>query len=117
MARTSLTPVSAPGSYAAAGTVFTWTAADATNGNAFTLTGKQLVLAYNSDTAAAHSVTVTSVADEYGRTGNITADSIAIGAYKMYGPFKLPGWLQTDGNLYISADDALILFAVITIPD
>lgn len=116
MARTDLTAIAAPGSYATSGTAITWTAADATNGNQFTLTGKQLVLVYNSDTSA-HSVTVTSSADEYGRSGDITAESVAAGAYKMFGPFKLPGWVQTDGNLYLSADSATISFAVITLPD
>jgi hypothetical protein len=111
MARTALTPIAAPGGYAAALTAITWTAADVANGNAFTLTGGEMILVNNTD-AASHNVTLTSVNDPYGRSGTVT-EAVAAGVYKMFGPAKILGWQQSDGKFYLSADHAGVKFAII----
>ena len=115
--RITLVKTVAPGAYAADGVALTMAAADVANKNRFVPTGKELVIAYNSNAAAtARAVTINSSADQYGRTGDITADSIAAGAYHIYGPFPLDGWKQSGGYIHLEADNAEILFGVVTLP-
>jgi hypothetical protein len=111
MARTVISKTALPGPFAQAGVVMAFTAADVANLNDCTLTGNEVLIAWNSD-ASGHNVTVTSVGDSEGRTGNVT-DPIAAGAYHVYQRFPLNGWLETDGNLYFQADNALVKFAIL----
>ena len=120
MARTDITPQDALGSYpslplSADSADFTWTAGDATNNNAVTLAGRELVLVRNDGTSA-QDVTFQSVADQYNRTGNIDTYSVGAGEYAMFGPFKVPGWKQGDGKLYIDPASTDLKFAVIRLP-
>lgn len=112
MARTTLTKTTPPGSYAGAGTTLTLTAADVTNKNQFVASGNDLVIAYNSGAGAA-TITITSVDDPFGRREDIAAESIAAGAYKLFGPFKRQGWAQSDGYIYLEASSVDVKFAVI----
>lgn len=124
MARTALTAQATPstgsGSTAATGLLVTMTAADAVNFNEVKLTGKQLLLAINSSTTTDYHVTVTSVVDVMARTGDITSFTVTHNAggnaLAAFGPFPLAGWMQTDGNLYFQADNAAILFSILTLP-
>lgn len=112
MARVTIAAVNAPGGYAAAGTVAAETAADASNFNQTTHTGPNfLVIARNSGVTT-RAVTITSIADTQGRTGNIS-DTLTSGQRKVYGPFPQEGWLQSDGMLYFQAAHAEVLFSVI----
>lgn len=116
MARVSHTPDDAPGSYPTAGVTITQTAADTTNKEEFPMTGRELLLAYNSGVGAA-TVTINSVANQQGRTKDITADSIAAGATHVYGPFtERRGWAQGDGTLNFEASSTDIEFSVIRMP-
>lgn len=115
MPRTTLTPINTPDSYATAGVALTWTGADVANGNQFQATGREILLARNTDTLS-HNVSVTSVADPYGRTGNITNDAIAAGAFRVYQQFPITGWMQSDGYVYLNGDHATIQFAVLRLP-
>ena len=115
MARTTLTKSTAAGAYATAGVVLTMTAADASNQNQFVANGNDLVIAHNTG-ASARTITITSVADPYGRSGSITTESIAAGAYKLFGPYSLVGWVQTDGKIYLEASHADVKFGVVTLP-
>lgn len=113
MARTALTKTTAPGPYSADGVAVTWTAADTSNQNEFTMEGNDLLLVRNED-ASPHNFTITSAADGMGRTGHITDEAIAAGAWKVLGPFKkLTGWQQSTGVLHLEGDDANVEFAVI----
>ena len=76
---------------------------------------KTLVLVHNT-AVGAETVTFTSVADVYGRTGDITAYSLGAGDQRFFGPFKLAGWAQSGNVLWIDTSDAGILLAVITLP-
>lgn len=116
MPKTTIAAIAAPGGYAAEPTEITWTAADVANKNQATLTGKQLLLAYNSGAADPHTITITSARDEKGRLGDVTAFEIAAGEYFMYGPIPLAGWQQSDGKLYFEANHAEVKFAIITVP-
>lgn len=99
------------------GVAVTFTTADTTNKEQTTLTGREIIIAHNSGAAPA-TVTVTSTADPYGRTGDITADSIAASAYAVYGPFGVDaGWQQTNGYLYFEASSTDIAFTVIRVPE
>jgi len=122
MARLALTAQTPLGSYPALPLVansadFTWVAsgADFADGAGVTLTGRELVLIRN-DNAGAQTVTFTATPDAYGREENITAYSIGIGEYAMFGPFKPDGWMQTDGRLYFAVSAADLYLAVIRIP-
>lgn len=115
MARTALTPTTAPKSTSAAAAALAFAAADAVNGNEFPLTGREYIVAHNTDGATAHTLTVTSVADPFGRTGDLT-QSIPAGGYYVTQVFDVVGWQQADGNLYLSADNAAIELAVVRLP-
>ena len=112
MARQTLAKTVPGGSNAAAGVSVTFTAEDVTNHSAFVATGSDLVMAWNSG-ASPYTVTVTSFADPFGRLGNITAEAIAAGEHRIYGPFATAGWKQADGNIYFDASNASVKFAVI----
>lgn len=114
MARTSIaaTAVSSTG-YPTAGTTITFTAADTSNQNSTPFTGREIIIATNTHATDPFTVTITSVADSHNRTGSITAESLAAGVFKLYGPFRADGWQQSDGTLYFQGSDASIKFKVI----
>lgn len=118
MARTALTKVTPKGPYTAISPgdlALAFTAADAVNGNKFPLSGTEIVLMQNTDTGA-HHVTISSTPDDKGRSGDIASYSIAAGAFAVWSARGAhDGWKESDGNLYISADDATIKFAVLNL--
>lgn len=114
MARATLTkttPLGSYGTYAANAADLTMAAATVADKNQFVASGKDLVIAHNTG-AGAHNITITSVVDPYGRTGDITY-ALGAGEYAIFGPFDLPGWMQTDGKIYLEADHAEIKFGVV----
>lgn len=118
MARQSLTKTTATTSgFPTAGVTLTTTAEDTTNHSQFVNTGKELVVVHNTG-GSSYTFTVTGVADKFGRTGNITAESIAAGVIKIVGPFSAQeaGWMQTDGTIQLDASNAAVKFGVITLP-
>ena len=112
MARTSLTKTTAPGSYAGQGEALTMAAADTSNKNQFTASRKDIVVAHNTG-GSPYTVTITSVDDHYGRQEDISAESIAAGAIKIFGPFELHGWQQADGKIYLEANNSAVEFGII----
>lgn len=115
MPRQTLTKSNSPGPNPTAGVVVTMTAADTTNKEQFALTGREIVIVHNTG-ASSYTYTITSVADPFGRLGNITAQTILAGAIHTVGPFGLPGWQQTDGTLHLEASNAAVKFGVIALP-
>src|SRR5687768_16823031 len=119
MARTVLTKTTALGAfgtYSAGAAAVTMTAADATNFNSFPASANDLIIARNSG-AGARTITISSVADEKRRTGDITTYSIAAGGVAVFGPFTTQqGWRQSDGSIYITAEHAEVLIGVIALP-
>jgi hypothetical protein len=91
------------------------TAADASNKNQFPASGNDLVIAHNTGVGSA-TVTVTSVADAYNRTGNITTYSLDAGDVVILGPFKRHGWAQTDGMIQLEASSSDVKFGVLALP-
>lgn len=114
MARTILTPIAAPAANSITPALLTFTAWDSGNGNRFRATGKEQVIINNSHATLARTVTITSVADPYGRSGDITAFSMAALTYYLTQIFPTVGWMQSDGYIYIDGSTTDIKFAVVT---
>lgn len=116
MARTILVKTVALGpfgSYTANAADLTMAAADlGGDKNRFLASNNDLVIAHNTG-GSARTVTITSSSDPFGRTGDITAYSIGIGEYAVFGPFCLTGWVQTDGYVWLEANNAEVKFGVV----
>jgi len=121
MARTNLPKTVLSGPYAVAPAALTWTAADVANGNSFVLTGNEVLLVRNVDTAAAHNVTMQPAPDAEGRTGTAQAQSLgaaSAGSSTTWATQRIPlnGWLQSDGTFWVNGDNVNIQFAVLQLP-
>lgn len=114
MARTALTvTVLKQNNYAVqAGDLAVTLASDVANSNLFASTGKEVLIAQNTDSAA-HTFTVTSLADHLGRTGDIAAYSVPANSIAAVECSVLEGWRQSDGNIYLSSSNALLTFGVL----
>lgn len=116
MARTALTPIAPPADWGTVPTALTFTALDGTDGGQFTSTGRELVIVRNTN-ATARTVTVPSTASarlggRAGASSDQTA-SLAQNDHRVFGPFPLDGWVQTDGRVYINVTGAGVEAAVI----
>lgn len=116
MARTTLTAKTALGgktnAYTANAADLTMTGADVANMNDVVASGKDLIIAHNTG-ASPYTVTITSIADPFGRTGDITTYSMDAGEYAIFGPFGSDGWLQADGRLYFQASNVAVKFGIV----
>jgi hypothetical protein len=116
MAATVLTVQESSGKYAvpsANGADISLVAIDQSSNGYYVTTGKEMVLAVNSD-ASPQTITITSQAlPTYARTGDITAYSIGAGETALLGPFPVSGWADTNGRINISTSDAAVLVAAI----
>lgn len=112
MATTVAPPTQSPGSYATALTVVTMTATDVANGNHFVATGNDLILAWN-DSATPYTVTLTSQLSSKNRLGTITTQAIAADAHLVFGPLKNEGWINSSGQVLITASNAAVKFGII----
>jgi hypothetical protein len=117
MARLVLTPATPRGSYptlpispTTADIVFN-VPGTFTDGIGFANTGRELLLVSN-NTAGALTVTISSV-PYLGRSGDITAYSVAANGFAIFGPFDSKGWGQADGMVYAVGSAAGIRFAVV----
>lgn len=90
-------------------------AADVVNDNSYQCTGRELVIAHNTD-AAAQTLTVSSSADEHHRTGDITAYSIAAGKTASFGPFRPEGWARADGTVKLTASSVNVKLSIVRLP-
>lgn len=118
MARTDLVAtemLGAYGNYAAGAAGVTMAAADVANGNQFRLEKNDLLLAYNSG-GVAYTITITSVADRYGRTRDISAYSIGAGEWAAFGHLLSHGWQQEDKNIYASASNSAVKLGILRQP-
>lgn len=105
-----------PGTVAATDLDYTYAAADVANKNEFPFTGREMIYVRNVDGAASHNITLTSVNDPQKRLGTITNYVVALSGFAQFWAGSIVGWLQTDGNFYLEADDANIEFAIVKIP-
>lgn len=96
---------------------FAFTAGNA-GGDTITITGRELIIVQNTG-AGARTFTVASQADEKGRTGDITAYSLAAGefAYFSGGLTNSIGWRNVStGLLTITPSHAEVKYAVLKLP-
>lgn len=117
MARTTLTRTTPLGPFptlqpAADALDVTLTAADVVNNNQILLDGPMLIIAHNSG-ASARTLTLTSLADPQNRTGDISAYSIGAGEVAAFKIDAYSGWRQTDGYLYLQANNAEVKIGAI----
>lgn len=113
-ARTDLTvqsPVNLKASISANAADLTQTAADVSNGNQFTMSGGEIIIADNTG-ASAYTITLTSAPDTLGRTKDISAYSIGAGEVAIFGPFEAYGWRQSNGKFYIDCDNTAVKLSV-----
>ena len=94
----------------------TFAASTLTDGDTFQCTGRELLLVYNSSTSA--TITITSVADEKGRTGDITTYAVAGSGYSIFpvGLTNAPGWKSAAGTIRITCSATTLKVAVIRLP-
>ena len=130
MARTALTAQSLPlavgASYfptlplSATSADLVFTAGDSTNNNVVPIvSGKTVVLAFNSHATTTFTLSIISTADSQGRTGDITSYAILAQKVSCFGPFQTTpaGWNQTSpAGLYLNPTATNIQFAVLTLP-
>lgn len=95
---------------------FTWTAG-VTGGDTVTLTGREIILAWNSG-ASPYTVGFTSQVDEKGRTGDITAYSLAAGEFMCFtgGLTNSPGWKPSSQLITITPSNVAVKWAVLKLP-
>lgn len=121
MARSTLVKTTAPGNFPtlqpSAGSLAVTMAATVVADKAqFLASGKDLVICRNTG-GSPYTVTITSVASaKNNRTGDITSYSIAAGGIAVFGPFEREGWMQSDGYVYVEANNVAVEFGVITLP-
>jgi hypothetical protein len=90
----------------------TFAACDATNGNSFNATGREVLLVQNSG-GSAYTFTVTSIADNLNRLDtSLTTYSVAAGAYAAVEMKNLTGW-QSSGSISMTCSNASVKIAVI----
>lgn len=113
MARQTLTKTTVPGPNPTAGAAVTMTAADTTNKEQFAVSDGDVILVQNTG-GSTYTYTVKSVADPiYGRTGDVNAVSIAAGAIHAV-RVGVEGWRQTDGYVYLEANNAAVKWGILT---
>lgn len=108
-------PLGAFGDYSAPNSAeYDFLPADVANMEQTILTGKELILARNSDFGP-NNITFSSVNDPFNRIKDIVYQ-IQAAEESVFGPFVTTGWKQLDGFLYFQADNNNIEFAVIRLP-
>ena len=100
----------------ASGHTLTFSAADPLWGNAFTCTGKEVLLVQNTHATLAQTVTIKGALDAWGRVADITAYSLDPGQIAYFGPFPAAAFRRSDGKVWLLGSDATVKFAVIRIP-
>lgn len=117
MARQTLTKIIPKGPYPALPVTadsldVAFTAAIVADKEQFIPSGDDLVLVWNTHASAAGTFTLTSVADDKGRTGDVTTYSLAAGEIAAF-RFRKGGWEQSDGRVYMEASATTMKYAVI----
>jgi len=113
MARTAFTVQTMTGPYPSNFLMdtLTFAAADTVNQNSFVYTGREIIIVENTD-ASTRNVTLTSIADDLKRVGNVTK-AVTANAFTVFKASELTGWIQSTGLFHLEGDHAGLLFAVI----
>lgn len=102
--------------YGALSAHYTYAAGTITDGDVIPCTGREIILVKNG--TGTNTITFTSVADEKGRTGDITTYSIAAGLFAAFGVglTNSPGWLSTARQIRVTVSSAEVTIAVLRLP-
>lgn len=92
----------------------TFAAAIVADKEQFSPSGDDLVIAWNTDGANPYTFTITSTADAQNRTGDIGPYTLQAGEHASF-RLKSVGFTQTDGKVYLEANNAAVKFAVLTL--
>lgn len=107
--------LTSPGVVAALALDKAFAVADAVNGNCFQATGDDTLVVFNSD-AAAHTFTVWSVADSFGRFADFIY-TVQPGVYSFIRIVSAALYTQSGTNeVYITGSDATLKFLAVTNP-
>lgn len=90
----------------------TFLAADTVNFEQFIPSGDDLLIAWNTHATTGYTVTLTSAADDKGRSGDVTAYALAAGEIAAF-RFRKAGWEQSDSRIYFQANNVAVKFAVL----
>lgn len=109
---TKTRPLGSYGTYSAGAAALAMSVADIVEDNQFTASGNDLVIVHNTD-AVAHTITIYSASDYYGRLLNVTNYSIPAGEFHVFGPFRSDGWMQLDAKVYVDSSSRFLQIAVV----
>lgn len=117
MARQTLTKQAPKGPYVALPVTansldLAFSAADATNKEEFVTGADSLLIVWNTHATTPYTFTISSVADDKKRTGDIGPYTLQAGEHAQY-RLKKTGFMQSNGKIYMEAENAAIKFAVI----
>lgn len=90
-----------------------FTDGNASEGNEFTATGSDLLIAKNIGSGA-RTITLLSVVDQFNRTGDITTYSLGAGEVASFF-FGTNGWLQSNGKININVSHAEVKLAILAL--
>lgn len=110
MAQTPITVTQIPANYSGALNNILWQTADTVNGNSFPATGGCILLVQAITTA--ETGVIDSVADAYGRTGNITMD-VPAGDFYVAPMLPVNGFGQSDGTIHVACVSTTTKLAVL----
>ena len=98
------------------GADFTFAAGTITDGDTFVCTGREILLVKNG--TGTNTITITSVADDIGRTGDITTYSLGAGEFAAFGVGLTndKGWKSTSGTIRITVSSVEVTVAVLRLP-
>jgi hypothetical protein len=114
MPRTNVNVTSINSTYGAITSIGVGTNSDVANKNQIILTGKILLVAENTNGANCN-IAINSVADHFGRFGNITKVLQTTERWAHW--FSNPdGWVQSDGMLYFEGDNAQVKWTALKMP-
>jgi len=116
----ALTPVTIKGPFdtiGAGSADFVWTAGS-TDGDTIAITGRQVIMCWNTSADTAYTVTIDSVDDEMNRQGDITTYSLAFGDFAVFGVglTNEQGWKTAAGIIAVDVENAAVKWAVLTLP-
>lgn len=96
---------------------FVWTAGN-TGGDTFACTGREVLLFWNPAGGSTYTVTVTSQADDKGRTGHITTYSMAAGDFVAFavGLTNEKGWKDSSNLINVVVSNAAVSVAILRLP-
>lgn len=96
---------------------FVWVAGTVSDGDTFVCTGRELLLAKNTNVGA-QTITIVSTVDETNRTEDIATYSLAAGDYAVFGQglTNSKGWKSDAGTIRITVSHAEVLVAVLRLP-